>query len=70
MELCQNVSKTAESIKEAKATCTCSIHEAKVLCSMVSRDAEALGASRLTHSNGDMSSPIQHLEEQAIQRGR
>ena len=60
MELCQNHSKTMESIKEAKAICahatqdaeeakaTCAhtIWEAKVLCSMAIRDTEIWGASQ------------------------
>ena len=41
MALCQNDSKTAESVKEAKAVCTHSIQEAKSLCSTAIREAEA-----------------------------
>ena len=57
MALHQNESKTAESIKEAKAictitikeakaTCACSICDAKTICSMAIRDAETQGASQ------------------------
>ena len=46
MALCQNDSKTTESIKEAKAICTCSIPEAETHCSTAIREAEAQGASQ------------------------
>ena len=43
MALCQNDSKTTESIKEAKAVCTHSIQEAETLCSTAIRETEAWG---------------------------
>ena len=46
MALCQNESKTTESIKEAKAICTYSIQEAETHCSTAIRKAEAWGASQ------------------------
>ena len=46
MALCQNDSKTMESIKEAKATCAHSIQEAESLCSRTVRIEEAWGASQ------------------------
>ena len=44
--LCQNNSKTAESIKEAKAIYAHSIQEAVTLCSTTIREAEAWGATQ------------------------
>ena len=41
MGLCQNDSKTTESIKEAKAICACSTQEAKTLCSTTIKEAMA-----------------------------
>ena len=46
MALHQNDSKTTESIKEAKAICTCSTWEAMTLCSTIIREAKAIS----THS--------------------
>ena len=42
MDLHQNDSKTAGSIKEAKAICTCGIQEAKTICSVTIRDGETV----------------------------
>ena len=67
IELCQNDSETAESIKEAKATCTCSIQEAKALCFTAIRDTEAQEASQADSCQQRHAKSIQHLEEQAIQ---
>ena len=42
VDLCWNDSKTAESIKEAKAICTCAVWEAKTIYSVAIRDAETI----------------------------
>ena len=67
MELCQNDSETAESIKEAESTCTHSIQEAEGLCSMTIRDVEAWGASQADSVQQRHAKSIHHLEEQVIQ---
>ena len=41
MNLCQNDSKTTESIKEAKVICTCSTQEAQTLSSTTIKEAKA-----------------------------
>ena len=66
MALCQNDSKTMESIKEAKAVCAHSIQEAKTLCSTAIREAEAWGASQAGLLQQSHAKTIQHLEEEAI----
>ena len=74
MTLPQNESKTEESIKEAKALCTCSIREAeancahsikeeKAHCSTAIREAEAWGASQASSIQQSHAKGIQHLEE-------
>ena len=79
MALCQNESKTTESIKEAKAICdtaikeakatyACSIQEAKTLCLMAIRDTEAWGASQAASLQQSHAKSITHLEEQAIEK--
>ena len=40
-ELCQNDSETTESIKEAKAICTCATQDAEALCSATIKEAKA-----------------------------
>ena len=67
MALCQNNSKTAESIKEAKAVCTHSIQEAETLCSTAIREAEAQGTSQAGSLQQSHTKTIQHLEEEAIE---
>ena len=66
MDLCQNYSKTVESIKEANAISTCSIQEAKTLCSTAIREAEARGASQAGTLQQSHAKAIQCLEEEAI----
>ena len=77
MTLCQNESKTEESIKEAKALCThsikeaetnCahSIKEAEAHCSTAIRGVEALGASQASSIQQSHAKGIQHLEEEAV----
>ena len=66
MALCQNYSKTTESIKEAKAICTHSTQEAETLCSTTIREAEAWVASQADSLQWSHAKSIQHLEEQAI----
>ena len=66
MTLCQNDSKTAESIKEAMAICTCSIQEAETLCSTAIREAEALGASQAGSRQQSCDKTVQCFEEEAI----
>ena len=78
MELCQNDSKTVESIKEARAICTCAIWEAKTICSaaireaettcsVAIREAETQGASQAESLHRQHAEVIKHLEEQVIQ---
>ena len=66
MALCQNDSKTTESIKEAKAICTHSTQEAKTLCCMAIGDTKVWGASQADSLQWSHAKSIQHLEEQAI----
>ena len=54
-------------IKEAKATCACSIQEAETLCSMAIRDAEAEGATQDGTLQKSHAKSILHLKEQAIE---
>ena len=78
MTLCQNESKTKESIKEAKALCAHSIREAEAncahsikeaeaLCSTAIREAEAWGTSQASSIQQSHAKGIQHLEEEAIE---
>ena len=78
MTLCQNESKTEESIMEAKALCTHSIREAETNCahsikeaeahySTAIREAEALGASQASSIQQSHAKGIQHLEEEAVE---
>ena len=67
MDLCQNNSETAESIKEDKAIHACSIQEAKTLCSVVIREAEAWGVSQAGSFQQSHAKAIQHPEEEAIE---
>ena len=78
MTLCQNESKTKESIKEAKALCTHSIREtettcahsikeAEAHCSTAIREAEAWGSSQASSIQQFHAKGIQHLEEEAIE---
>ena len=78
MTLCQDESKTEESIKEAKALCACSIREAEANCahsikeaethcSTAIRKAEAWGASQASSIKQSHTNSIQHLEEEAIE---
>ena len=66
MALHQNDSKTMESIKEAKAICTCSIQEAETCCSTAIREVEAWGACKAGSLQQSHAKTIQHLEEKAI----
>ena len=66
MELHQNDSKTAESIKEARAICTCTIWEAKTACSVAIREAETWGASQAESFHRQHAETIKHLEEHVI----
>ena len=79
--LCQNKSKTTESIKEAKAQCvhsikkaeaTCahSIKEAEALCSTAIRKVETWGASQACSIQQSHTKDIQHLEEKSIKEER
>ena len=67
MTLHQNDSETMESIKEVMAICTHSAQEAKTLCSMTIREAEAWGASQAGSLQQPHTKSIQHLEEHAIE---
>ena len=78
IDLCQNDSKTAESIKEAKAICTHAVQEAKTICSaaireaetvcsVANREAETQGASHAESLHRQHAEVIKHLEEQVIQ---
>ena len=77
MSLCQNESKTEESIKEAKALCAHSIREAETnyahsireadaCCSTAIREAEALGASQASSIQQLHAKGIQCLEDEAV----
>ena len=77
MTLCQNESKTEESLKEVKALCTHSIREAETNCahsikeakacySTAIRETEALGASQASCIQQSHAKAIQHLEEKAV----
>ena len=77
MTLCQNESKTEESMKEAKALCTHSIREAETNCSHSIKEAEAhcstaikeveaLRSSQASSIQQSHAKGIQHLEEEAI----
>ena len=68
MDLHGNDSETAESIKEAKAICTCAIWEAKTFCSAAIREAETQGASQAESLHRQHAKVIKHLEEQVIQK--
>ena len=78
MTLCQNESKTEESIKEAKALCThsimeaeanCahSIKEAEAHCSTAIRETETRGASQASSIQQSHTKGIQHLKEEAFE---
>ena len=73
MTLCQNKSKTEESIKETEALCACSIREAETNCAHSIKEAEAhcsttLGASQASSIHQSHAKGIQHLEEEAIKQ--
>ena len=76
--LCQNESKTKESIKEAEALCACSIREAEANCahsikeaeahcSTAVREAETRGASQVSSIQQSYARGIQQFEEEAIE---
>ena len=78
MILCQNKSKTEESIKEAKAPCAHSIREVQTNCvhsiketeahcSTAIREVEAQGASQASSIQQSHAKGIQHPEEEAIE---
>ena len=67
MDLHWNGSKTVESIKEAKAICTCAIQEAETICSVAIREADTQGASQAEPLHKWHAKVIKHLEEQVIQ---
>ena len=62
MSLCQNDSKTTESIKEAKAICTHSTQEAKTLCSTTVKEAKATCICSIQESKTLCSSIIRDAE--------
>ena len=79
LDLCQNDSKTVESIKEAKAVCACALWEVKTICSVAIREAgticsaaireaETQGASQAESLHRQHSEVIIHLKEQVIQK--
>ena len=78
MTLCQNESKTKESIKEAKAlcarsireaeaNCAYSIQEAEALCSTAIREAETWEVSRASSIQQSHAKNVWHFEEGAIE---
>ena len=68
MSLCQNNSKTTESIKEAKAICAHSTQEAKILCSTTIEEAKATCACSIQEAKTLCSKAIRDAEAQgAIQ---
>ena len=78
MTLCQNESKTEESIRESKALCPCSIREteancaysikeAEAHCSTAIREVETQGASQASSIQQAHAKDVQHLEEGTIE---
>ena len=68
MALLQNDSETVESIKEAKALCTCSIQEAESCCSIAIRKAEPKGPPRLALFNNHTTKPFSTLKRNLLKR--
>ena len=64
MGLCQNNSKTTESIKEAKAICTHSTTEAKTLCSTIIKEAKATCTCSIQEAKTLCSMAIREAETQ------
>ena len=67
IELCWNNSETAESIKEAKAVCACTVQEAKTACAVAIREAETQGASQAESLHRQHAKMMKFLEEQVSQ---
>ena len=70
MALCENDSEAVESIKEAKAICTCSIQEAEDCCSVAIREVEVERASKAISIQRSHQKSVQHLEEESIEEER
>ena len=64
MALCQNKSKTLESIREAKAICTCATQEAKVLCSTTIREVKVTYACSILEAENLCSRTVREAEAQ------
>ena len=62
MELHQNDSKTAESIKEARAICTCATLDAEALCSATVKEAKATCAHTIWEAKALCSTAIRDAE--------
>ena len=62
MALHQNDSKTMESIKEAKAICTCSTQEAETFCSTTIKEAKAICACSTQEAKNLCSITIREAE--------
>ena len=64
MGLCQNDSKTTESIKEAKAICTCSTQEAETVCSTSIKEAKATCTCSIQEAEALCSMTVRDAETQ------
>ena len=64
MALCQNNSKTTESIKEDKAICAHSTQEAKTLCSTTIKEAKATCAHSIQKAKTLCSMAVKDAEAQ------
>ena len=64
MDLHQNDSETTESIKEAKAICTCSTQEAKTLCSTTIKEAKATCTHSIQEAKTLCAMAIRDMETQ------
>ena len=70
MTLWQNMSKTLESIKEAKAQCDHSIKEAEACCSLATHQVESWGATQACSIQQSHAKDIQCLEEETLEEER
>ena len=64
MMLCQNNSKARESIKEAKAICTCATQDAEVLCSATIKEDKATCTHTIQEAKALCSTAIRDTEIQ------
>ena len=62
MELCQNNSETTESIKEARAVCTCATLDPEALCSVIVKEAKATCTCTIQEAKALCSATIKNAE--------